>query len=58
MKLSQKLKMAITSSFLKNAIKTGIIKTDISDNFPIFMCHLNLMLTPQTNFIFKRYINI
>ena len=49
----------ITNSFLTNEIKTGIIKTDVSDHFPIFLIcdKFNFDGCPVNNFIFKRYIN-
>ena len=49
----------ITNSFLNNDIKTGIIKTDISDHFPIFIISNkpDTDIYPTNNFIFKRYIN-
>ena len=49
----------ITNSFLKNDIKTGIIKTDTSDHFPIFIVSSkpDIDVYSTDNFIFKRYIN-
>ena len=49
----------ITNSYLNAHIRTGIIKTDISDHFPIFL----VTNTPDvdeysdTTTIFKRFIN-
>ena len=40
----------ITNSYLNTYIQTGIIKTDISDHFPIF-------LVTNTATIYKRFIN-
>ena len=44
---------------LKNDIKTGIIKTDTSDHFPIFIVSSkpDIDVYSTDNFIFKRYIN-
>ena len=35
-----------TNSVLSNDIKTGILKADISDHFPIFLIYMEPALTP------------
>ena len=49
----------ITNSYLSSNLKTGIIKTDISDHFPIFLVSdtPDVSTYPLTTTIFKRYIN-
>ena len=49
----------ITNSYLSSKLKTGIIKTDISDHFPIFLVFEtpDISTYPSTTTIFKRYIN-
>ena len=49
----------ITNSYLSSKLKTGIIKTDISDHFPIFLVSEtpDISTYPSTTTIFKRYIN-
>ena len=33
----------ITNSIMHTGFKSGIIKTDISDHFPIFICYKNIV---------------
>ena len=49
----------ITNSYLSSKLKTGIIKTDISDHFPILLVSETPDISnyPSTTTIFKRYIN-
>ena len=49
----------ITNSCLNANIQTGIIKTDISDHFPIFLVTNTPDIDeyPNTTTIYKRYIN-
>ena len=49
----------LTKFFLNNDIKTGIIKLDISDHFPIFLISnkSDIYLHVDSTTIFKRYIN-
>ena len=49
----------ITNSYLSSNLKTGIIKTDISDHFPICLVSdtPDVSTYPLTTTIFKRYIN-
>ena len=49
----------ITNSYLNANIQTGIIKTNISDHFPIFLLTNtpNINAYPKTTTIYKRYIN-
>ena len=49
----------ILTTCLNANIQTGIIKTDISDHFPIFLVTNtpNIDEYPNTTTIYKRYIN-
>ena len=48
----------LTNTFINNDYKSGIIKTDISDHFPVFIiADAELNKTHKTEFIFKREIN-
>ena len=49
----------ITNTYLSSNLKTGIIKTDISDHFPIFLVSETpgISIYPLTTTIFERYIN-
>ena len=49
----------ITNSFLNNNIETGIIKSDVSDHFPIFLISKKTDIDSysENTTIFKRYIN-
>ena len=49
----------ITNACLNANIQTGIIKTDISDHFPIFLVTNTPDIDeyPNTTTIYKRYIN-
>ena len=47
------------NSFFNSSLMTGIIKTDISDHFPIFIATKNIDITtfPQKTTLYKRTIN-
>ena len=48
----------LTNTFINENYLTGIVKTDISDHFPVFFItetHINK--TSKSNFVFKREIN-
>ena len=47
----------LTNTFINEDYLTGIVKTDISDHFPVFfLTKTKLNKTKQTNFVFKRKI--
>ena len=48
----------LSNTFLNKNYLTGIVKTDISDHFPVFLVAETDVKKPQkSNFIFKRHIN-
>ena len=48
----------LTNDFLNKNYTTGIVKTDITDHFPVFfVTETELSKTQKNNFIFKRVIN-
>ena len=48
----------MSNTFLNQNFLTGIVKTDISDHFPVFLVAETDVKTPQkSKFIFKRHIN-
>ena len=47
----------LTNTFINENYLTGIVKTDISDHFPVFLLTETILnKTKQTNFVFKRKI--
>ena len=48
----------LTNTFINENYLTGIVKTDISDHFPIFfITETDVNKTRKSNFVFKREIN-
>ena len=48
----------LTNDFINKDYTTRIVKTDITDHFPVyFVTGTELSKTPKSNFIFKRSIN-